>query len=351
MDALYVFQHSKAGDEEIRFSLRSLARNAPFLRKVWVFGDRPAFLPHDTSRIEHVPHEYVARLDRSRVPIRNFFKMMFLSSLIGDLEAEYLWMCDDFIVLQPLSVQEARTIRFMENMAEITARGTGLWKEALWKTYDLLSRLGYPGLNFEVHCPTYLRKKWVFDAYCDLQDFVTEDRFFGLTGPSAILNHALRHNQFPVVKLADENSKVGFYENAADYGEIVQQCQGKRFLNFDDVAFGDDMKRFLRELFPSPCHFEVEGPSGLTESQNGTNSMSIPVTVRKTDRGVYLATTSRPVAIAVEGATREQAMELMSQRITDHLSKSPTYSQDKFSMVTSGAVGQGTTDDLLRASS
>ncbi len=52
MDALYVFQHSKAGDEEIRFSLRSLARNAPFLRKVWVFGDRPAFLPHDTSRIE-----------------------------------------------------------------------------------------------------------------------------------------------------------------------------------------------------------------------------------------------------------------------------------------------------------
>jgi hypothetical protein len=144
---------------------------------------------------------------------------------------------------------------------------------------------------------------------------------------------------------------VGFYEKAADYGEIVEQCQNKRFLNFDDVAFGDDMKRFLRELFPSPCHFEAEGPSGLTESQNGADSMSIPVTVRKTDRGTYLATTSQPVAIAVEGATREQAMELMSQRITDHLSKRPTYREDEFSMVASGAVGHGTTDDLLRASS
>jgi hypothetical protein len=344
MDALYVFQHSAAGDQEIRYSLRSLARNVPFLRKVWVFGDRPAFISNDTSRIEHVPHEYVARLDRSRVPIRNFFKMMFMSSLIGDLDAEYLWMCDDFLVLEPISESEARRVRYMENMAEITNRGTGLWKEALWKTYDLLSRLGYPGLNFEVHCPTYLRRKWVFDAYCDLQDFVTEDRFFGLTGPSAILNHALRFNQFPVVKLADENWKAGFYEKPSTYAEIVDQCRGRRFLNFDDNAFGEDMLRFLSQRFPTPCFYEMEGaPAGTTVDPLQQNSMSIPVVVQRTERATFVATTSHPVVLSAEAATRELALELISRQITDHLSNRPIANNGHFSIITGPRVGHGST--------
>ena len=90
MDALYLFCHSRADDWEIRYSLRSLAKHLPFIRKVWIFGDRPAFLSGDTSLIEHVPHESAARLVRSAVPVRNTFKMLFLSSLIGDLTAGYL---------------------------------------------------------------------------------------------------------------------------------------------------------------------------------------------------------------------------------------------------------------------
>ena len=70
-------------------------------------------------------------------------------------------------------------------MHYVPVRGTGLYKEAMWRTHDVLKRLGYPVYSFETHCPTYLRKRWVFEAYCDFQDFVTDDRFHGMIGPSA----------------------------------------------------------------------------------------------------------------------------------------------------------------------
>ncbi len=70
--------------------------------------------------------------------------------------------------------------------------GRGLWKDALWRTYDLLIRLGYPGYNFETHTPAYLTRKRVMAAYCDSKDFVTEDRFYWMLGLTAILNHAYK---------------------------------------------------------------------------------------------------------------------------------------------------------------
>ena len=42
MDALYLFCHSRANDLEIRYSLRSLAKNLSFIRKVWIFGSGAA---------------------------------------------------------------------------------------------------------------------------------------------------------------------------------------------------------------------------------------------------------------------------------------------------------------------
>ena len=44
MDALFFFRHSEFGDRELQFALRGIARHAPWIRKVWIFGDRPAFL-------------------------------------------------------------------------------------------------------------------------------------------------------------------------------------------------------------------------------------------------------------------------------------------------------------------
>ena len=256
MDIVYLFRHSKFDDTEIRYSLRSVAENLAWIRKVWVFGDRPEFLSDDTRIIEHVPWEAVAWLRHVQAPVRNFFLQCFLVAQHPEVAAEFLLFCDDYILLGPLTEAVARRDRYLEDLSRLTERGGGVWKQTLWRTHDWLRRLGYSGLNFETHTPMFLTKKRVFEAYRDLHDYVTEDRFFGILGPTGILNHAYKQERFPLTKLSDEKLHVGFHYQPAVSAQIVEKAQGKLFLNFDDEAFSDDLRRFLAERFPEPCVYE-----------------------------------------------------------------------------------------------
>lgn len=110
-----------------------------------------------------------------------------------------------------------------------------------------MKRLGYPGFNFETHAPYYLTKRRVFVAYRDLHDFVTEDWRAGMVGPTGILNHAYKQQPFPLTLLREEGLHVGFHYKPAHFAEIIEKTNGKLFLNFDDDAFSDDLRRFLVE--------------------------------------------------------------------------------------------------------
>jgi len=256
MDALYVYQHSPHDDFEIRHSLRSLAQHASYIRKVWIYGDRPNFISNDTSLIEHVPHEATSRVLGVKTPVINFFLLMFLSSLIPGLSSEYLFFSDDFYLLKGYPPEEARKDRYSEDMTLNKVRGRGIWVDALWRTYDVLIRLGYTGYNFETHIPAYMTRKRVMDAYCDFKDFITEDRWYGLLGPTAILNHSYKQEKMPLTNLLEENTRSGFWGKPPTYEEVVSQSEGKTFFNFDDPAFGDSIRRFLVERFPARSKFE-----------------------------------------------------------------------------------------------
>jgi hypothetical protein len=264
MDALYVFKHSPYNDFEIRYSLRSIERYAPYIRKVWIFGDRPAFLSDNKSLVECVPHKSLAPILGVTTPVTNFFLMLFLSSLIPDLSYEYLWFCDDFFLMADFPIEEARKDRYLGDMSVAHSqpqfkRPRGLWRDCLWRTYELLKRLGYSGYNFEPHVPTYLTKKRVLEAYRDLRDYVTEDRWFGMLGPTAILNHANSFERLDLVSIKDQGSRFGFWGSPPSYEEIVSVRHGKSFFNFDDNAFGPGIARFLCEMFPHRSRYESDG--------------------------------------------------------------------------------------------
>ena len=259
MDALFFFRHSDFDDIELRFALRGIAKHAPWIRKVWIFGDRPSFLSEDTQIIEHVPHDYVARIGNYRTPVTNFFLMFYLSYHIPGVASEFLWFCDDFIIIDELSPEAARRDRYVENMDDMPNRGTGLWRESLWRTYDFLKHLGYTGYNFETHSPTYFTRKRVFEAYCDFQDFITEDRWYGMLGPSAILNHAVLWDKVDLVARGEEGKWIGYHGSAPTYETVTEDVRGKMFLNFDDEGFSPGIRRFLEERFIEPCRFERIG--------------------------------------------------------------------------------------------
>lgn len=256
MDALYFLKHSPHGDIELLYSLRSIERHMPWVNRVIVFGDKPAFLASPESGVLHVPHSSIAWVGPYKTPVTNIFLTLYLTALLPELDDEYIFFSDDFILLEDLTPEDARQRRYLQDLSTVKNRGTGLWKESLWRTYDLLKRRGYGSLNYETHVPTYFRKRWVLNAYRDLRDYVTEDRWYGPLGITAILNHSQKHHPQPLIHLEREGSRAGFYGKPPTYDDVVKGAAGRRFLSFDDPAFGDGLRLFLAERFPQPCRYE-----------------------------------------------------------------------------------------------
>ena len=75
-----------------------------------------------------------------------------------------------------------------------------------------------------------------------------------------MLNYAQKHEGMQPVLLADEGRVVGFHHKPAEsYEVIVEKCRGKTFLNFDDEALDDNLRRYLAERFPTPSIYEKPG--------------------------------------------------------------------------------------------
>lgn len=277
MDVVIPLRHSQHEDEELRYVLRSLERNFTDLGKVWILGDRPEWLANDREIVEHVPHARLIRPFRLREPVQNGFLLTFLASCIPELSGEFLLIHDDHILLRPARLDFLRKPRAFEDLSKSKSRGQGLWKSALWRTYDSLLRKGYPALNYECHVPIVLHRRIVWRAYCEFLDFVSEDRYAGFLAKTAILNFQMKHSPFEPTWLLEEGAFIGIYRNAlvgrANEGAVVEadshsptlllveqiraMCAGKIFLNFDDESFSIAMHQFLDEEFPEPSRFEV----------------------------------------------------------------------------------------------
>lgn len=257
LDAVYVFRHSVHADVEIKYSLRSIAANAPWIRKVWIFGDRPDFLSTDASLVEHVPQEAIAGAFDVKYPVRNFFLMMFFTSLIPELSFEYLFFSDDFFVIDELTPENACRDRMHRMLSAKEPRHRQEFIDAIWRTYDLITNKGYTAFNFETHVPAYLTKKRVFDAYRDLREYVVQDPLFGPLGLTAVLNHAHRHESMDLISIHEEKCRVGYWDSPPAYETVVADAAGRTFLNFNDRAFGPGLRKFLHERFPEPCKYEA----------------------------------------------------------------------------------------------
>ena len=141
-------------------------------------------------------------------------------------------------------------------MTESATRGKGRWREGLWRSHDLLKSLGLPVLNFEGHVPMVFRKRWVMDAYCDLKDFATPDRYFGLVGNTEILNHAHARHGLDLTRISEEDSRFGFWRTPPERRDVEAAAEGKTFFNFDDGAFSEGIRAFLKGRFRRKSKYE-----------------------------------------------------------------------------------------------
>jgi hypothetical protein len=227
LDIVYIFQHSRHGDEEIRYSLRSVAANLPFIRKVWIFGDKPAFLSADKSIVEHVPHAYIAQLIGCKLPVQSEMYLFLLASLLPDLSNEFVKFSDDYFILQPLTREQLCRARALEDLSALQKRGDSPWKRSLWRAFDVLKQYGYPGYNFESHVPAPVTKKMVFEVFMAFRPFLSEVRHESLPAATLIYNYALKHLEWPFVWIRSrrlQGNRLGNYFSASMTPLSAPQC-------------------------------------------------------------------------------------------------------------------------------
>ena len=255
IDAVWFFRHSVHKDEELRYSLRSVARHAPWVRRIFILGDRPAWLA-ESDRVIHVPHEAVAGKFGLSTPIRNGFWLFVAATEIPGLAEDFLSMSDDFFILQPLSPAEARKERSLGELPTLPIEKNS-YRDLMLKTREKLIEHGLPTTNYDTHVPMRFTKRRVLDAYADLKGELSEKRIGGLLNKVAILNHAQKREGFKPETLKKGRYRASLWRDPQPAEVVRERCEsGALFLITDDAGYGPGLAMYLQERFPRPASWE-----------------------------------------------------------------------------------------------
>ncbi|UYQ78826.1 Stealth CR1 domain-containing protein [Glutamicibacter sp. JL.03c] len=169
-----------ADHDELKYSLRSIAQFAPWIRKIWIVsaGQTPKWLNMNNPRVEVVSHEDIWP---DEVGLPNFNSHAIESNLhrIKGLADHYLYFNDDFFLTRPLdpgafffgnglskvffsrAMVEFTEVSTLDNASSIAAKNARTLLDS--RGYQLFSRKFF-------HTPSALNRKIVEQAESEFPD-------------------------------------------------------------------------------------------------------------------------------------------------------------------------------------
>jgi hypothetical protein len=228
MDVVYVVGPQKE-NEELRYSLRSIAANLPHGR-VWIVGYKPEWV----ANVEYLPT--IQKMTRWQNSTANL-----LTACIHDeMPERFVYFNDDFYVAQPIPAVPTLHRGYVADVMRHYAYTSGRYVEGLKKTAVLLKELGYPDpLSYEVHAPMVVERRPMLDVLR-----LAADRGRGIV---AIHKRTLYGNVYRIGGEQVDDVKVLGYGHSPPPGAFVSTSA---------TSFGGKCGRWLRKLFPTPCQYE-----------------------------------------------------------------------------------------------
>ncbi len=228
VDAVFVLgKGSKHSDEELRYALRSLEANTPWVRNVFVVGEKPAWLTASAIHIPETdpfPHSKDANLIRKVV------------RACGDprLSEVFLLCSDDQLVTMPSEFHDfvPRYLKIYDG--DVAKLGASEWHKRLGRTLD---KFGPGSKYFQPHIWAPMRKA----------SFLSMASSYDWANDQACIVMSLYYNH-----VGEEGVKN--FDHVFSDGAIPS---GVRHLAYSDSAF--DKKAFrtaLRSMFPTKSLYE-----------------------------------------------------------------------------------------------
>lgn len=217
-------------DNELRYSLRSVARNFLDISRVWIAGHKPDWL----TGVMHIPIPDVHRKNKDANLIDKV-----LAACRAGISEHFVRLSDDQMFLRPIRFDNMRPL----HSADLTTKtnwGDGSWWQRVKQTRDELVSRGLECVkSYDTHCPTpYDRDQFV--SVATQYDYPAGDGFTINT----LYCNAARVSGIPV-----RGWKYTARANCEDIEQIRRELQCKTYLGYNDGGLTDAFKKMLAEMF------------------------------------------------------------------------------------------------------
>jgi uncharacterized HAD superfamily protein/hypoxanthine phosphoribosyltransferase len=248
---------SRWGDNELRYSLRSLEKFFPNLGRVFIVGHKPAWL----TGVIHIPFADSFRKNKDANLIA---KVLAACEHPAELTKKFLRLSDDQLFLKTVRFEEMTPLHLGDLAGRDEKYFSGSWKKKLKATRDHLQANGFGAIHFDAHAP----------APYDRESFT---RVMG--------EHPWRETPMTIGTLYFNTARIPGRRNTGqkatlehpvnDIEAIRARLADASFLGYSDAGLTPALKKFLVEAFPEPSKFE-EDAQQTSESIESAPSIVLP---------------------------------------------------------------------------
>lgn len=228
-DIVYVLKNSTS-NEEFRYSLRSLEKNAKNYNKVITIGGMVDGITADVTI--NITQPGKTKYDRVNI----LLKEICLNPLIGD---DFVLMNDDFFIMKPLDMSKIKPFYrcSMEEYLKIIVESQcpSAYTERLAKASMALESLNLETKCYELHIPMLFNKHKLLEVF---------GVFTGFNGIRSLYG-----NYYKIGGQKSDDCKI--FTTGDNF------IKNSKFLSTTDKTFRvGAVGEYIRSKFPDPCKFE-----------------------------------------------------------------------------------------------
>jgi len=243
-DVVYVLgTGSHWNDNELRFSLRSLASNLNGIRNVFVVGAKPKFL----QNIIHIQAN--DEFEPAKNADGNIILKVLKACADERLSDNFLFINDDHLILDPIEILEVP--QFHKGDMKDYDRDfwkLNFWRERLKRTMHILYDRGLTTFNFDCHTPMLINKI----RFVEIMNSFNYGADIGLTMKSLYGNS---ENSNSIVQLTNEKQTIFKNYTLQELNERLSAC---RFMSFNDQGLNNSLIYWLWSKFPNQTEYESD---------------------------------------------------------------------------------------------
>lgn len=244
IDVVYVLgSGSSWKNNEIRYSLRSLEKNAIGLGNIFIVGEMPEFL---SGGIIHIHASDIFNPNENADG--NIATKVLAACTDERLSDDFLFINDDHLILKPINLAEVPAFHKGDmNAFPDSTWELNFWRKRLKRTMEVLNEKGLTAYHFDCHTPI-LFNKMLFPEV--MRNFPFREGI-GLTMKSLYGNS---HYSDSGVLLTDQKKTVFKYYTTAQLNDRLSQCG---FMSFNDFGLNNALKLWLDQEFPQMSSWEL----------------------------------------------------------------------------------------------